>query len=156
MNENNFEGQNYMVNDLVAKAKQDFFPGQVVASQQEGTDFIFRCDNGVQLRIEVITDKVLRFRFATDNGFAPDFSYAFPEGVPSRQEPVFLEFREKTDHFRITTDRLICTVSKEGLRTRVLNRSGLVLMEDDKGFHWEYDYDSGNDIVKMSKQVQSG
>jgi alpha-glucosidase len=156
MNDNSFEGQNYMVNDLAAKAKQEFYPGQVTASHQEGTDFLFRCDNGVQLRLEVITDKVLRFRFATENGFAPDFSYAFPEGVPSRQELVFLEFREKEDHYRVTTNRLICTIAKEGLKTRVLNRSGVVLMQDDKGFHWEYDYDSGNDIVKMSKQVQSG
>ncbi|WP_245327467.1 glycoside hydrolase family 31 protein [Hymenobacter fodinae] len=147
---------NYMVNDLAARAKQEFYPGQVVSCQQTGADFLFLCDNGVQLRLQVITDKVLRFRFATDNGFAPDFSYAFPEGVPARQEPEFLEFREKPDHYRITTDRLICTIAKANLASRVLDRSGSVLSEDEKGFHWEYDYDTGNDIVKMSKLVQSG
>jgi alpha-glucosidase len=156
MNEHNIQENNYMLNDLAAKAKQEFFPGKVVASQQDGSDFVFRCDNGALLRLEVITDKVLRFRYASEVGFAPDFSYAFPNGVPARQAPEFLEFRERPDHYRITTDRLICTVAKDGLKTRVLDRSGNTLVQDEKGYHWEYDYDTGNDIVKMSKQVQSG
>ncbi|SHK96697.1 glycoside hydrolase family 31 protein [Hymenobacter psychrotolerans] len=156
MNDATIQENNYMVNDLAAKARQEFFPGKLVASQQEGSDFVFRCDNGAQLRLEVISDKILRFRYATETGFAPDFSYAFPSGVPARTAPEFLEFRERPDHFRITTDRLICTVAKDGLKTRVLDRSGNTLLQDEKGFHWEYDYDSGNDIVKMSKGVQGG
>ncbi|WP_260625837.1 glycoside hydrolase family 31 protein [Hymenobacter sediminicola] len=156
MNDATIQENNYMVNDLAAKARQEFFPGKIVAGQQESHDFVFLCDNGAQLRVEVITDKVLRFRYATETGFGPDFSYAFPGGVPARTVPEFLEFRERPDHYRITTDRLICTVSKDGLKTRVLDRSGNTLLQDEKGFHWEYDYDSGNDIVKMSKGVQGG
>ena len=156
MNEHTIQENNYMLNDLAAKAKQEFYPGKVVASQQDGPDFVFRCDNGAQLRLEVVTDKVLRFRYASEVGFAPDFSYAFPDGVPARRAPEFLEFRERPDHYRITTDRLICTVAKADLKTRVLDRSGNTLVQDEKGFHWEYDYDTGNDIVKMSKAVPSG
>jgi alpha-glucosidase len=152
----NIQELNYMVNDLAARSRQELYPGRVLSGERQGTDFIFRCDNGVQLSLQVITDKVLRFRYITEGVFPPDFSYAFAEGVPARQELEFLEFREKPDHYRITTDRLICVVDKENLRTRVLNRSGLVLTDDEKGFHWEYEYESGNDIVKMSKQVQSG
>ncbi|WP_324676680.1 glycoside hydrolase family 31 protein [Hymenobacter sp. GOD-10R] len=146
---------NYMVNDLAARAKQELVPGQVVRSQQQGHDFLFVCENNVQLQLQVITDKILRFRYATEVGFAPDFSYAIPADRP-RQAPQFLEFREKPDHYRITTDRLICTVSKENLHVRILDRSGTVLSDDDKGFHWQHNDDTGNDIVKMSKQVQSG
>ncbi len=152
----NIQDNNYMVNDLAARSRQELYPGRVVHGEQQGTDFLFRCENGVQLLLQVISDKVLRFRYATEAGFGPDFSYAFPSGTPPRQQPEFLEFREKPDHYRITTDRLICVVDKDTLRNRVLNRSGLVLSEDEKGFHWEYEYESGNDIVKMSKQVQSG
>ncbi|GAA4010853.1 glycoside hydrolase family 31 protein [Hymenobacter fastidiosus] len=149
------EENNYMVNDLAAKGKQEFYPGPVLTCVQHGNDFRFTCANGVQLSLHVITDKILRFRYATEVGFAADFSYAVP--VDSvRQDPEFLEFREKPDHYRITTDRLICTIAKETLYVRVLDRSGNVLTADEKGFHWEHDDDTGNDIVKMSKQVQSG
>ncbi|GGE93874.1 glycoside hydrolase family 31 protein [Hymenobacter cavernae] len=146
---------NYMINDLAERAKQESFPGQVVRSEQQGHDFLFTCENSVQLQLQVITDKILRFRYATEVGFAPDFSYAIPDDQP-RQAPQFLEFREKPDHYRITTDRLICTVAKADLHVRILDRSGTVLSEDDKGFHWQHNDDTGNDIVKMSKQVQSG
>ncbi|WP_205703486.1 alpha-glucosidase domain-containing protein [Hymenobacter radiodurans] len=146
---------NYMVNDLATRGKQELSPGQIVSCKQTNNEFLFTCDNGVQLRLEVITDKILRFRYATEVGFAPDFSYAVPADLP-RAALDFLEFREKPDHYRITTDRLICTIFKENLTTRVLDRSGTVLSADEKGFHWEHDDDTGNDIVKMSKQVQGG
>ncbi|TGE15217.1 DUF4968 domain-containing protein [Hymenobacter elongatus] len=144
-----------MVNDLAARGKQEFFPGPVTSCVQHHTDFLLTCANGVQLSVQVITDKVLRFRYATEVGFAADFSYAVPADQP-RQPVDFLEFREKPDHYRITTDRLICTIAKETMYVRVLDRSGNVLSSDEKGFHWEHDDETGNDIVKMSKQVQSG
>ncbi|WP_240737404.1 glycoside hydrolase family 31 protein [Hymenobacter metallicola] len=146
---------NYMINDLAARGKQEFFPGQVLSCSQQGSDFLFTCDNGVQLSVQVITDKILRFRYATEVGFAADFSYAVPADQP-RAALEFLEFREKPDHYRITTERLICTISKLNTAARILDRSGTLLSADEKGFHWEYDYETGNDIVKMSKQVQSG
>ncbi|WP_230471132.1 glycoside hydrolase family 31 protein [Hymenobacter jejuensis] len=146
---------NYMINDLATRGKQEHFPGQVLTCQQDGNTFIFICNNGVKLSLSVVTDKILRFRYATDGRFAPDFSYAVPADLP-RPKVEFLEFREKPDHYRITTDRLICTIAKQDTHTRVLDRSGNVLCEDEKGFHWEHNDDTGNDIVKMSKQVQSG
>ncbi|KAA9338736.1 DUF4968 domain-containing protein [Hymenobacter busanensis] len=147
-----------MINDLAEKAKHEFFPDRVVRcdANEAAADFTFTCQNGVALRVQVVNDKVLRFRYATDGQFAPDFSYAFPEGVPARRQPSLLEFVEKADHYRLTTGRLICTIGKDNLHVRLLNRSGAVLCEYEKGFHWEYDWDSGNDIVKMSQQVQPG
>ncbi|WP_400194005.1 TIM-barrel domain-containing protein [Hymenobacter sp. B81] len=149
---------NYMINDLAEKAKHEFFPDQVVRCQADeaAAQFVFTCQNGVALCLQVVSDKIIRFRYATDGQFAPDFSYAFPEGAPARQAPSLLEFVEKPDHYRLTTGRLICTVGKDTLHVRLLNRSGAVLCEYEKGFHWEYDYETGNDIVKMSQQVQPG
>ncbi len=143
-----------MINDLVSR-KQELFPGKVISSQTTDEGFLFSCDNGVQLMLYVVTDKILRFRYAAEGRFEADFSYAVPADQP-RRELEFLEFKEKPDHYRITTERLICTVSKENAGVRILDRSGTLLSADEKGFHWEYDYETGNDIVKMSKQVQSG
>ncbi|WP_231403178.1 glycoside hydrolase family 31 protein [Hymenobacter guriensis] len=150
----NIQDNNYMINDLAAR-KQELFPGRVVSCQTTDTGFLFQCDNGVQLALYVVTDKILRFRYAADGRFTEDFSYAIPP-EQARREIEFLEFKEKPDHFRITTERLICTISKENAGVRILDRSGTLLSADEKGFHWEYEYETGNDIVKMSKQVQSG
>ena len=148
---------NYMLNDLAARGQENQAPGAVLRAEQQGQRFLFTCDNGVRLALYVITDKILRFRYLTDGPLEPDFSYAVPaDKAGGWQEPGFLEFKEKADHYRLTTARLICLVQKEDLRTRVLDRSGTVLSEDEKGFHWEQPYDTGNDIVKMSHRVPSG
>jgi alpha-glucosidase len=148
------QDNNYMINDLVSR-KHEHFPGKVISSKTTDEGFLFSCDNGVQLMLYVVTDKILRFRYAAEGRIEADFSYAVPADQP-RRELEFLEFKEKPDHYRITTERLICTISKDNAAVRILDRSGTLLSADEKGFHWEYDYETGNDIVKMSKQVQSG
>ena len=146
-----------MVNDLAAQSHQEHYPGEVIrADELDNHRFLFNCQNGVRLLLHVLSDKILRFRYLTDGPLSPDFSYAVPADAGSRLAPALVEFREKPDHYRITTERLICIVQKENLKARVLDRSGTILSDDEKGFHWEYDYDTGNDIVKMSKQVPAG
>lgn len=147
---------NYMINDLAAKSGQEHYPAAVLRAVQDGNRFVFTCQNGVRLALYVLSDKILRFRYLTDTPLEPDFSYAVPAEAFARAKSAFLEFVEKDDHYRLTTARLICLVQKENLRTRVLDRSGTILTEDEKGFHWEYNDDTGNDIVKMSKQVPAG
>jgi alpha-glucosidase len=153
---------NYMLNDLAAQGRQEQVPGAVRhAEQTDDHLFTFFTENGTRLLLHVLSDKILRFRYLTPGAPAePDFSYAVPSAGdhhPTRPAvPTFLEFKEKPDHYRIMTGRVICIVWKDSLRTRVLDRSGNILAADEKGFHWQYDYESGNDIVKMSQQVPSG
>ncbi|MDB5233248.1 MAG: glycosyl hydrolase, partial [Hymenobacter sp.] len=109
-----------MVNDLAAQSHQEHYPGEVIrADQLDDNRFLFNCQNGVRLLLQVLSDKILRFRYLTDGPLSPDFSYAVPADALSRQAPVLVEFREKPDHYRITTERLICIVQKESLKTRV-------------------------------------
>ncbi|WP_197076826.1 glycoside hydrolase family 31 protein [Hymenobacter terrenus] len=151
------QANNYMVNDLAAQSHQEHYPGEVIrADQLDGNQFLFNCQNGVRLLLHVLSDKILRFRYLTDGPLQPDFSYAVSANNRPQLAPELVEFREKPDHYRLTTARLICIIQKENLKTRVLDRSGSILSDDEKGFHWEYDYDTGNDIVKMSKQVPAG
>jgi len=151
-----------MLNDLAAQGRQEQVPGAVRHAEQTHDHlFTFYTENGTRLLLHVLSDKILRFRYLTPGAPAePDFSYAVPSAGdhhPTRPAvPTFLEFKEKPDHYRIMTGRVICIVWKDSLRTRVLDRSGNVLAADEKGFHWQYDYESGNDIVKMSQQVPSG
>jgi alpha-glucosidase len=147
------QDNNYMINDLATR-REEFFPGVVTRWNQDGDRFYFFCDNDVVLEVSIVTDKILRFRYATEGEFEADFSYAIDDKFEKGYQ--FLEFKEKSDHFRITTDRLICTIAKERLSVKILDRSGTILLEDEKGFHWELNKEFGGDIVKMSKRVNSG
>ena len=147
------QDNNYMKNDLASKHEQ-LFAGQAVSHKIEGQKIVIHCDNDAELFIHVISDRVIRFRYNTEGYFDNDFSYAIDNTNFEATEE--FSFREKDDHYRITTDRLICTITKQNLRVRILDRSGNVLCEDEKGFHWEYSRDFGGDIVMCSKLIHSG
>ncbi len=145
---------NYMINDLATR-KEEFFPGEVVSlREEEGQRYFFTCENDAALMVHVITDKVLRFRFSTTGRFDDDFSYAIDKDISEPLE--FFEFKEKDDHYRFTTERIICTIGKKHLETRILDRSGTILCDDEKGFHWENNREHGGEIVLMSKKISSG
>jgi len=153
---------NYMLNNLAAQSSQEQQPGLIGRAEQTNDYlFVFTSENGTRLLLHALSDKILRFRYLTPGSPAePDFSYAVPSVDDAHptfpRVPTFLEFKEKSDHYRLTTARLICIVWKDSLRTRVLDRSGTILSDDEKGFHWQHNDDTGNDIVKMSQQVPSG
>lgn len=147
----NVQENNYMINDLGEK-REEFFPGTVVKYYNEGTHYYFKCDNEVLLDMHFISDRIVRFRFGTDGGIPKHFSYAILD--EPQQEVEELEFAERDDHYRLTTKRIICTVSKKGLNTRILNKSGEILCEDEKGFHWETNQENGGNFVFSSKKIQ--
>lgn len=144
-----FEG-NYMLNDL-GKKREEFYPGNITNWKQDGKTLHFYTDKHIELRVHVISDKIIRFRYILDAPEPNDFSYAISDY--NKWENLFLEIVELDDHIRITTDKVICTISKTNTLTRILDKSGNVLCEDEKGFHWEYDKSIGNDIVISSKKL---
>lgn len=131
--ENAIQEGNYMINDL-ANRKGDLFPGTIVDYQFEDNNFYFYCDNNVILHLKAITDRVIRFRYAVDGDFENDFSYALSDSY--HPEKPTLEFKEKPDHYRITTKRIIIIICKENLAIKILDKSGTILIEDERGFHW--------------------
>jgi len=144
---------NYMINDL-ANRKENQFAGVAINYKQENTAFYFFCDNDLALFVHVITNRIIRFRFAPDGHFPPDFSYALsPDFLP---QPPSLDFKENPDHYQLTTEHLVCTIRKEGLLVKIEDISGNIINEDERGYQWEYDLQTGNNVVKMSKKVQSG
>ncbi|WP_225986386.1 TIM-barrel domain-containing protein [Rufibacter sp. LB8] len=149
--DNSILDTNYMINDL-GQQREEFFAGTVTQLLPENNYVTFICDNRVALRVEAVSPTVLRFRFAPDGTFGRDFSYAV-DGQRSK-DPVKFKVKTLADHYRLTTKELICTVSMKGLITRILDKSGNLLNEDEKGFHWEDHKDYGGEIVKMSKRAQ--
>ncbi len=132
--------------------KVEYFPGRVTRWREEFPQvYRFDCDNHVSLRMHMLGDDLIRFRFATQPVFESDFSYAIlPE---FEQEEVKVKIIERESFFRIQTSKLEIRLDKQGLRCKIYDRKGFLLCEDEKGFHWEKDR-HGSDIVQMSKRVQ--
>jgi alpha-glucosidase len=142
-----------MKNDL-AERREQFFPKNIISHHTENFESWFVFENDVQLHVSVISDTIIRFRYATEEGFNKDFSYAINK-VKLKKNINFYEFKESEHFFSISTAKLIVTVQKSDGIKKITNRSGEILKEDEKGFHWEYDRVSGNDIVMMSHRIQS-
>lgn len=131
---------------------QDLFPGVVISHKVQGNVCTFKTDNKVLFRIEAKTENIIRFRFATGGYFQEDFSYAI---APDFQETkVELKVSDKGELYSIETPNVNIQLFKEGLKTRILDKSGNVICEDENGFHWEPHPRLGGSIVKMTKQIQ--
>lgn len=147
---------NYMEKHRVAEAAADFFPGGIREFRRtEGGTFEFVTDNGVLLRVLLVAEGIVRFRFSPEGRFEDDFSYsidpAFSAPVPHHE---FIEFG---DGFAIKTGCLSVRISRQGLRTTITDTaSGRILCQDERGFHWEDNKRFGGEIVKMSKVCQTG
>ena len=129
---------------------QERFPGTLTSWEQQANLVVCHTDNQTMLHVHVLSDDILRFRFAPLGYFHPDFSYAIDPGFTPQWSEI--KISEDEQHLFIQTQNIECRLQKQGLRTTLLDRSGKVLLEDDKGFHWEPS-EHGGEIVMMSKQA---
>ena len=127
-------------------------PGTLTHWTQDENRLTFHCDNGVLLRVDVLTDSMLRFRFATEGYFPEDFSYAIDPKFEG--ETKALKITDRDPYITIRTDSIVCKLRKRGLLTRIYDRKGTILLDDDKGFHWERSEEWGGNLVFMSKIAQ--
>ncbi len=141
-----------MITNTELEHKGNIFPNNIISFSKEVDTFTFTTENGVVLQATVLRDSVIRFRYATEGNFEPDFSYAIDKEPPHGYN--HLECVEEKDAYVIKTAKLVCKISKSDLRKRITDTDGNVICEDEQGFHWEYSYESGSDIVKMSKVAQ--
>lgn len=153
MAENSIQENNYMINNLADKST-DYFPGIAQRAEQKENHFFLYTNLYSILHLHFISPTIIRFRYATEAKFPNDFSYGISEEFKVSVPDV--SFSEEDDHYLFTTSELICTVSKQNLRVRILNKSGIVICEDENGFHWEDNRPNGGDIVKLTKMRQSG
>ncbi|RMG81003.1 MAG: DUF4968 domain-containing protein [Bacteroidetes bacterium] len=142
-----------MTEPIQSHVTQEFFPGRVLSHEQEKPNqCTFRTHDKVLLRIEAKTDHIIRFRFAPRGYFPKDFSYAIsPEFKPSVEH---FSVEEREEDYLISTAALDIRLFKNGMKTIISDKNGLVLSEDEKGFHWEDHPVYGGEIVKMTKKVQ--
>ncbi|MCI4650602.1 MAG: DUF4968 domain-containing protein, partial [Phaeodactylibacter sp.] len=96
---------------------------------QNGNLLLVTAKNGVALRIEAVSDEILRFRYAPEGQFEADFSYALDPNA-AYQSPD-LTFSEEEEHLTLRTSRLICQIAKEGLKVAMYDNPGNTLLCED-------------------------
>lgn len=123
-------------------------------SYDKQDDFIeIKDHNGVALRIYPVTDYILRFRYAVEGFFEEDFSYAIDPQFKVEKPEVELVESEKL--LTINIKGIKCKIAKRDLRISLYDHDGNIILEDDKGFHWEPNKEFGGYIVQNSKRIQT-
>lgn len=144
---------NYMEN-FKSSTENDLFPGAILSFRQEGTNkFYFEAAHTI-LEVTVISDFIFRFRYANNKVFEKDFSYAISKDFEASAKEI--AFKVESDFYEIVTEQLRCQIFKQDLKKKILNKEDKVVNEDEKGFHWEENKDTGNPIVIDTKWIQSG
>jgi alpha-glucosidase len=133
------------------KYSAKYFPDAIRRWEQKGNLFYFYTSETI-LEVRVVNDRVFRFRYAADGTFHRDFSYALvndlPEGLAS------LSAFDDGESIGIITKQVKCFINKETLHVKMTDLKGVVINEDEAGFHWQHYLTKGGKIVYCSKRIQ--
>lgn len=125
--------------------------GNAVFYKQHRNKFVFHGTN-TNLEINVLNDKILKFRYSQDGDFAPDFSYATNNSQFAKLG--FLNFEENTEYYIIYTFFVQCYVRKEDLNVSIYNTKHEVILEDEGGYSFEENKSFGGYNVYCEKVIQ--
>ena len=144
-----------MITNTELEIKGNQFPSNIIAYEKNVDTFHFFTANGVTLQVTVIRDSVIRFRYTTTGVFDKDFSYAITKYANKGYD--ILDIEETKTEYRITTEKLICSINKADAKVALYDANDKALINKDEiGFHWEESYQYGGNIVKMSKVSVKG
>lgn len=143
-----------MITNTSLEYKGDLYPSKIVSYEHEGDSIFFNTDNKVILKVTILRDSLIRFRFTTKGYFSNDFSYAIDKTQLHGYN--FLEVTEEETYFQIRTSKVKCKIQKADLRLAIYDLNDFLILEDELGFHWEESYEYGGNIVKMSKFAKDG
>ncbi|BFP42398.1 glycoside hydrolase family 31 protein [Flavobacteriaceae bacterium GF1] len=142
-----------IVNTEIEK-RGNLYPNHIVDFKQDNDKLYFTTQNGVILELTILRDSMVRFRYATEHVFEPDFSYAVSENVITGYNR--LEVEDEISEYTVETSKIRIHIDKSTLKVQLMDLEGNPINEDDSGFHWEENYDYGGNVVKMTKVTQTG
>jgi alpha-glucosidase len=143
-----------MITKTELEFKGDLYPSKIVSFEHDGDSVYLNTDNSVVLKVTIIRDSIIRFRYTTKGYFSNDFSYAIDKNHAHGYN--FLEVTVEDDYYQIQTSKVKCIIQKADMRVSIFDIHGTILLEDELGFHWEESYEHGGNIVKMSKASKDG
>lgn len=143
-----------MIVNTELENKGDLFPTKIISYKHDVDTIDFHSENNVTLRITVLRDSMIRFRYTVEGDFSNDFSYAIDKSQSHGYNS--LELKEEEDFYRIQTSKIYVIIRKQDMRVGIYTLEGHPILEDEKGFHWEECYEFGGNIIKMSKTSLEG
>lgn len=143
-----------MIINTELEQKGNLFPGKIVSFSQHVDTLNFTTENGVILQVTILRGSVIRFRYATDNNFEKDFSYAISE--TGARGYSMLKVDETDLEYTIITSKISICIAKANIHVTIYDNERNIICKDDWGFHWEQSYEYGGNIVKMSKSAPQG
>ena len=143
-----------MITNTELEYKGDLYPSKIVSFEHEVDSVYFHTINSVVLKVTVLRDSLIRFRFTTKGYFNSDFSYAIDKSHAHGYNNLVVS--ENPNFFQITTSKIKCRIQKEDLRLSIYDLNDHLILEDELGFHWEESFEFGGNIVKMSKSSRDG
>ena len=107
-------------------------PNEVTDVRWSEGAYEFTCQNGVALRVSVLTAGIFRIRYSPDGVFLPDFSYALdPDFEP---EKVTVRLEERDGEYLLDSGALQVVVSKSDLKLKFYDQDDRTICEDEAGF----------------------
>lgn len=138
-----FEG-NYLENVKDEVIKEAVYPGKLISWKQSGQKLIFYAETTV-LELTIVSNVILKFRFANDGYFEDDFSYAVdPRFKP---EPINFKVQQDDKNVWIETNTLCCTISKVDLSKKISTLDDTIIIEDEQGYHCKEERKYGGHVV---------
>ena len=131
----------------------DNYPSELVNHTVDKNIFHFYSENQVVLKIEVISDSIIRVRLGTEGTLEEDFSYAIDKNYVGSYR--HLELHETDSEFMIETKTVKCYINKSNLKLTFKDIDEQIINEDEKGYHWEEFQASGGDIVGCQKHISN-
>ena len=133
------------------KYSAKYYPDAIRRWEQKGNFFLFYTSETI-LEVQVLSDKLLRFRYAADGKFHRDFSYAVNPDI--QVSLVSLSAFDDGENIGIITKEVKCFIHKENLKVTITDLQGRIINEDEAGFHWQHYLTKGGKIVYCSKKIQ--
>ena len=147
--EQGFEG-NYIEKFQGKVKEEEFHPGIIEAWEKINDRQLMFHGSQSSLELTIVSEYILKFRFSHDGYFEDDFSYAIDPDFKFPDTAHAIE--EKEDEFIISTDKIICHLSKY-FRTKITDKAGNVIVEDEKGYHWKEEKKFGGNVVITTKKA---
>ena len=143
-----FEG-NY-IEKFDQSEQGEYKAGKVISWEQKDNKVLFIAENA-SMELTVVSPTIFKIRFGIDGYFAEDFSYAI---APNFQpQPCSFNAIENNKRVEISTDKITCIVKLKDLTCTMLDPTGEVILEDEKGFHWKEEKSFGGKVSVCTKKT---